>query len=428
MSYALYLPPDYDPEPAWPVILAFDPGGYGSIPVERLRAAADRYGYIVAGSNDSRNYTSWEFQLSAAGAMWRDVATRFSIDPKRVYTTGFSGGARVATEVALRTGAVAGVFAHGGSFRERDAVEGPIPFVFVGASGLTDMNHREMQQTQRALVGREIAARHLVFDGPHQWAPAEVCTTAVAWFELQAIRAGLREKKPGELEALHREALVGARAREESGDAIGALDDLEQALRDFDGLVDLAETGARVARLSADPEVKRGLQSNRRWIRHEDRERGRLAATMRRMESAGADRSGRDAGLRELRRQIVAIEADAASTEGARREAGRRLLTFVSSVGYERGVVAYQDDRLERAALFFEIALQAAPGSVGLHLRLAAAQARLERPAEALASLTRAVELGLTDAARLRDEPAFEAFAGDARFAALLARIEASPD
>lgn len=88
-SYALYLPSAYDPEREWPLILAFDPSGNGLRPVEIFEAAAERHGYIVAGSNDSRNYTSWEFELAAAAAVWRDVAGRFSIDSKRVYTAGF---------------------------------------------------------------------------------------------------------------------------------------------------------------------------------------------------------------------------------------------------------------------------------------------------------------------------------------------------
>src|SRR5262245_2339531 len=54
-SYALYLPSGYTPSRAWPVILGFDPGGRGTTPVERYQAAAEQYGYIVAGSNNSRN-------------------------------------------------------------------------------------------------------------------------------------------------------------------------------------------------------------------------------------------------------------------------------------------------------------------------------------------------------------------------------------
>ena len=48
-SYALFVPRDYTPTRLWPVIFAFDPGGRGRVPVERYRAAAERFGYIVVG-------------------------------------------------------------------------------------------------------------------------------------------------------------------------------------------------------------------------------------------------------------------------------------------------------------------------------------------------------------------------------------------
>src|SRR5215472_2955105 len=70
-SYALYLPSTYSPDRAWPAIFAFDPAARGRVPVERYQAAAEQYGYIVAGSNNSRN-GSWEVSTRAARAMILD--------------------------------------------------------------------------------------------------------------------------------------------------------------------------------------------------------------------------------------------------------------------------------------------------------------------------------------------------------------------
>src|SRR6185295_12154557 len=98
-SYALYLPSNYSPERAWSLILAFDPRARGRAPVERFEAAAEKYGYIVAGSNNSRN-GSWESSTASINAMSVDVGTRFAVDNKRIYTAGMSGGARVALHVA----------------------------------------------------------------------------------------------------------------------------------------------------------------------------------------------------------------------------------------------------------------------------------------------------------------------------------------
>ena len=92
----------------WPVILAFDGGGGGRQGVERYRAAAEKYGYVVAGSNNSRN-GPWNVGLDAAAAMIADVKRRFPIDLRRMYTAGMSGGARVAIMVAQNSPEIAGV-------------------------------------------------------------------------------------------------------------------------------------------------------------------------------------------------------------------------------------------------------------------------------------------------------------------------------
>src|SRR5262245_36088068 len=91
-SYALYVPSNYSPDRLWPVIFAFDPGARGRIPVERYQAAAEQYGYIVAGSNQSRN-GSWATSEAAIRAMSQDVTQRFAVDEKRFYTAVMSGGA-----------------------------------------------------------------------------------------------------------------------------------------------------------------------------------------------------------------------------------------------------------------------------------------------------------------------------------------------
>ena len=93
-SYALYLPSNYDAGRKWPVLYAFDPAARGKLPVERFRDAAERFGWIVVGSNNSRNAAT-QSSIEAWNAITRDTTERFSIDDRRAYAAGFSGGARV---------------------------------------------------------------------------------------------------------------------------------------------------------------------------------------------------------------------------------------------------------------------------------------------------------------------------------------------
>jgi hypothetical protein len=81
-SYALYLPSSFDPERRWPVLFLFDPGARGAAGVEAFRPAAETFGWILVGSNNSRN-GPLEASVRAAHAVWTDVRERLPIDDRR---------------------------------------------------------------------------------------------------------------------------------------------------------------------------------------------------------------------------------------------------------------------------------------------------------------------------------------------------------
>src|SRR6185503_8699389 len=191
-SYALFLPPGYTPEKKWPILYAFDPVARGSVPVKLFQAAAREFGFILVGSNNSRN----GIDLNAiVETLWSDTHQRLAIDERRVYTTGFSGGARVASAIALSyRGAVAGVIAASGGPRPNF---NPLPanqFAFFGTAGTEDFNFPEMQQLKRRMDEVGVTNRLVIFEGGHEWPPAEVCSEAINWMEVQAMKSGTRAK------------------------------------------------------------------------------------------------------------------------------------------------------------------------------------------------------------------------------------------
>ncbi len=114
-SYALYLPSKYTREKRWPIVYVFDPLARGQLALEQFRQAAEHYGYIVAASNNSRN-GPWPPELEAANAVFRDAQERFSVDTARIYFAGFSGGARVSSQLAQLCKCAAGVILSGAGF------------------------------------------------------------------------------------------------------------------------------------------------------------------------------------------------------------------------------------------------------------------------------------------------------------------------
>src|SRR5262249_28766010 len=166
-SYALYLPSAYTTARHWPLLLVFDPGGRGEVPVKLFHDAAEKYGFIVAGSNNSRNF---EDPSNAIRLLGQDVEERYSIDRQRVYVAGLSGGARVATTIAINCKTcIAGVIANGAGLSSRAPLPGPDVSDWFLVAGTTDFNYPELLHLKEALDERNALSRFVGYDGPHSW-------------------------------------------------------------------------------------------------------------------------------------------------------------------------------------------------------------------------------------------------------------------
>lgn len=196
-SYALYLPAAYTPNRAWPMLYALDPGARGAVPVARLKSAAEKYGVIVAGSNNSRN-GNLARSIAAIEAMYGDTHQRFRVDDERLYATGFSGGARLALFWAGQ-GRLKGVVACGAGFLGSETPK-QVRHAIAVVVGDEDFNYEEMRGVMHDLAKRRAEAAFIEFPGPHQWPPSEVLERALGFVLAPAAAASFEETKA------HREA------------------------------------------------------------------------------------------------------------------------------------------------------------------------------------------------------------------------------
>ncbi len=248
-SYALYLPKNYSPDKKWSVILAFDARGRGRTPVERFQDAADKFGYVVVGSNNSRNGPA-QVSQNAAKALMEEVATRFSIDPKRMYAAGQSGGSRFALDLALTSKTFAGVIASSAGFARPMGSDTSLDFKVFGTAGTEDFNYQEMRKFDRMLASPH---RLQIFVGDHTWLPSSLAVEALEWMELQAMKSGLRAKDNTLIDA----SFAARKAR------LPAIQDKDESFRenkslvaDFEGLRDVKAFAAAAAALENTKELR----------------------------------------------------------------------------------------------------------------------------------------------------------------------------
>jgi poly(3-hydroxybutyrate) depolymerase len=318
-SYALFVPDGYTPSRSWPVIFAFDAGGRGRNPVERYQAAAEQYGFIVAGSNNSRN-GSPEFG-KAVVAMTSDVGARFNIDPKRIYLAGMSGGSRVALYVALQSDNIAGVMASSAGYPDSQPRK-TLPFPIFATAGTEDFNHLEMRQLDRALT----TPHHLaIFEGGHTWLSSALAVEAVEWMEVQAMKAGLKPRDEQEIDRLFARRTAAAPAGKADKDTFLAV---QAIVADFKGLRDVSAFEARAIELGRDNNIRAALKKDRD---EDDREE----ALLRDITTAGARLASEDDRvdvLAELRQRWKSLSEQAKQKDDSvQRRVARRVLGSLSA-------------------------------------------------------------------------------------------------
>ena len=265
-TYALYLPAAYTPAKAWPILYAFDPDARGIAPVKRYKDVVEKYGFILAASNNSRNFSAQE-SLRGTSAMWQDTHARFSIDPRRTYTTGFSGGARMAGTVAARCDSckIAGVIAHGAGYPNGARVEGErLPYFL--SVGDQDFNWLEVIGIRREREELGLPYRVQVFAGSHQWAPEAVFEEAVEWMQLKAMQSGSQQRDEAFIDRDWQKTQSQAENARKQGDAMAELNSLRSLVSDFSGLRDVTAYQAQLNELKASATLKEALKKEQEQI------------------------------------------------------------------------------------------------------------------------------------------------------------------
>ena len=246
-SYALYLPSAYSASKQWPLLLAFDPFARGAVAVKLFHEAAEKYGFIVIGSNNSRNFgdPSNAIRLLAA-----DVKARYSVDARRIYLTGLSGGARVASSMALACKTcIAGVIANSAGMPASGGSPNPDGPDWFLLAGTTDFNYPEMVRLKETLDNTHIVSRFVVFEGPHNWMPKDFAEQALAWLQLRAMVRGVMPVDKAFVSKQFDDRLAEAQAAEKSGDLLAAVHKYREIATDFKTFRDVKEQEAQAKSL-----------------------------------------------------------------------------------------------------------------------------------------------------------------------------------
>jgi dienelactone hydrolase len=422
-TYALFLPSLYAPNKTWPIIYFFDPGAEGGRPVALYKDIAEKYGFVLAGSNNSRNFGG--DSPRSMTAMWQDTHSRLALDEHRTYTSGFSGGARVAGSMALgcRQCQIAGVMAHGAGYPSNYKSESKDSLLYFLAVGDQDFNWPEVITVRREREDAGLAYRVEVFSGTHQWAPPEVMEKAVEWITLKAMQGGSQPRNAALIDRLWLRAQQQAVDAEKAEDAIARLKAYRSLVSDFKDLKNVSIYEDKLAALKKSAELKSALKKEKDQIADQASLEAEISPKLDALVADSAD----DPTLlqRDIIQAMSRLKDQSTRAREEKRLVAARALSALWVQGIEAGQMQFESRHFEKAEACFQVmsTVNDNPWPVLLLAETSAAQGNKK---QAIKHLREAIRRGLNDPLRFEKDSRLQSLKSDPEFQKMIEELRNS--
>jgi dienelactone hydrolase len=176
-TFALYLPAGFSRNKEFAAIIFFDPHGNGTLPLKNYSALAEKYGFVLLGSNNSKNGLGFDETSNYANHLITEAQNRFSCAAGKLALCGFSGGAKVALVTAAQNSAVSKVIYCGAAM----PVQPTHQLSMLGFAGIKDMNYTDAVAFNRQLAGTAIPHFLIEWKGKHEFPSTQVFEDAFRW-------------------------------------------------------------------------------------------------------------------------------------------------------------------------------------------------------------------------------------------------------
>ncbi len=407
-SYSLYIPLNFVAADSLPVVILFDPLARSGLTMQKFRSAADSTGCVILCSRESRNGLQIDQYDYYYSTILNHLQSDAGINPSRVIIGGFSGGARVATYLALRYRAD-GVLACGAGLNYTELPPGLEPDLFYfGIVGQRDMNFQEMLVLDQYLRERNINHLILTPDIGHEWPSDSILCLAVQALVRKTLGSG-SSHVAGYLQQEAAKFLA-------HGDPVAAgryygylLEAFPEAASDtLSAYLQYLITSPEFARLKIFQERLREEELNEQI--EIDQQFSQLVF----------HRAISDSITAQLRSRIRNLHSLSHNRNRLQAQKALRLLGLISHHSVVIGSELYEHKDYRAAEVLFSLWTETSPHNAWAYYYLAMAAARNDRELKACRSLQTALQEGLSPRSLLVSEPAFEHLVSHKKYQKLL--------
>lgn len=412
-SYELYLPSTYSIAKNYPLMVAFDAHGDGSLPVNKYKAIAEKYGYILAGSNNSKNGQSFQESAAIAENLFTDLRAKLAVDLQRFYLMGFSGGARVANGITIVNGAITGVICCGAAAPAVNSEKPRENYYYIGIAGLRDFNYPELAHYDMVdLAGYHVKHALLTFDGKHEWPDSTTMQQAFWWMELNQMRKDPKYRNDQMIQAELKPLLEQIEKNKKENKSYANYLLCKRTINFYENLADLSALYDLWKELKNDPQVDKGLKKEEGIWQEEDKQKAFYVRSLQ-----DKDQNWWKSEVANLNQKIkTGKDQDEVHMY-------QRILDYLSLVCYMQTTGALQQKNKAAAEYFNSLYLLVDPSNNEAHYLKANLNAMDGNKEAAFSALKKAIELGFKDKTRMEADSSFNTFLNDAAFQNMLQSI-----
>lgn len=398
-SYSLYLPKNYSDTGKFPVILFFDPHGSGSYPLEKYKLLAERFGYILIGSNNSKNGMQFDQTNDIANKLMNEAATRYSTDKKRISFAGFSGGAKAALVAAANHPQLLSVIYCGAAIAFDTMLQLPPA---LGYAGERDMNYSEVMASGSSLAEKKIEHFVIEWNGKHEWPDTLSFEDAFYWNSFIAMRN--KSIVPSN-ELIHQFLQRKMTLLIKSQSVLDQCNLYSQVITFLDGLTDVKGYRQKMAVLMKTDSFKKEFLKKQDLLQTEnDMKKNYLQCFEIKDEGWWKDEITRMRNVKAGEQEVMY----------------KRLLGYLSLASYSYSNNAIKQNNFSAAQQFLSIYKLADPENSEQPFLAACLYARKGDSKKAIAFLREAIQMGLKDKAKIENEESFDTLKADPEFNELI--------
>ncbi len=389
-SFALYLPAKYASDKNLPVIFFFDPHAKGSLPLELYKDLGEKYSCILLGSNSSKNGNTQQRSDEIINTLLSEAADRLNFDSKKMYTAGFSGGARVASSAAIFSGKIRATILCGGGFPQLKS-DIRNKFDLIGFAGNEDFNLTELMNLDTAVSQSDIRHHLIVFDGKHDWPKKEVMEDGFLFLRFNEMKDGLAAKDDSlvkdfvlknekDISAIKRKTELFERYKK-LVILLDGLADVSKYKKEMETILASSEYKQQAAELKQVREAEMQAMQSYSQLMQTQKEEGWWASEVKKLGAKG--RTGEETHSR------------------------KRILAYLSLVAYSYSNSALQQNNLQAAGHYLSLYRIIDPSNPEHEYMMALMKARQGDNKGAIQFLEEAVKLGFEEFDRMKAEPDF---------------------